>query len=49
MGAQEPFNAFMIFVQEVPTGEEDEDEIYSQRSKLCARGVKSILAFGVFW
>ena len=43
MGAQEPFNAFMIFVQEVPTGEEDEDEIYSQRSKLYARGVKSIL------
>ena len=24
-------------LQEVPTGEEEEDEIYSQRSKLCAR------------
>ena len=31
-------------LQEVPTGEEEEDEIYSQRSKLCARFESLVLA-----
>ena len=33
--------------QEVPTGEEDEDEIYSQRSKLCADRLLRCELFGI--